>query len=85
MKFYDRYLHIGMEKTGTTRVQSILKVNREELSDQRIYVPTTPTKGNHRLLATAFFNGTDDLLRKLEHSSNFDRSVFLKIFDRFRC
>lgn len=74
------YLHVGMAKTGTTRFQSILKVNRQGLSDQRIYVPKTPTKGNHRLLATAFFNGTDALIRKLERKSNFDRSVFFEKF-----
>jgi len=43
-------LHIGTEKTGTTSIQEFLIKNRDRLSQNRVYVPLSPTagNGNHR-------------------------------------
>ncbi len=61
-------LHIGMTKTGSTSVQSLLNANRAPLLAQGICYPATPHENRHILLATAFtsypdvFNDTDDSL-----------------------
>lgn len=52
-------LHIGTEKTGTTLLQDWLEENRDELSRQRVYLPTTLGHRDHRWF-TAFFQRKPD-------------------------
>lgn len=49
-------LHIGLEKTGTTSVQQLLKVNRAALLTQGTLVPTSLHPGNNFYLAMASFS-----------------------------
>lgn len=44
-------LHIGIEKTGTTSIQSFLAMNRDVLKSQSILFPVSPGNENHMLLA----------------------------------
>ena len=61
-------LHIGMTKTGSTSIQSLLNANRANLRAQGICYPATPRENRHILLATAFtsypnmFNDMDNSL-----------------------
>ena len=58
-------LHIGLEKTGTTSVQHLLKTNREALLTQGTLVPTSLHPGNNFYLAMASFSSfrPDGLLK----------------------
>lgn len=58
-------LHIGLEKTGTTSVQQLLKSNRAALLSQGILVPTSLHPGNNFYLAMASFSSfrPDGLLK----------------------
>ena len=44
-------LHIGVEKTGTTSIQSFLAMNRDALKSRSILFPVWPGNENHMLLA----------------------------------
>lgn len=59
-------LHIGLEKTGTTSVQQLLKANREALLKQGTLVPVSLHPGNNFFLAMASFSSfrSDGLLRQ---------------------
>lgn len=59
-------LHIGLEKTGTTSVQQLLKANREALLKQGTLVPVSLHPGNNFFLAIASFSSfrSDGLLRQ---------------------
>ncbi len=41
------YIHIGLEKTGSTAIQKAIKENRGRLADHGYYVPKTGMKSNH--------------------------------------
>ena len=42
------YLHIGLEKTGTTSIQEFLHINRDQLYQQhKLYFPKSPGLKNH--------------------------------------
>lgn len=58
-------LHIGLEKTGTTSVQQLLKSNRAALLSQGTLVPTSLHPGNNFYLAMASFSSfrPDGLLK----------------------
>jgi hypothetical protein len=58
-------LHIGLEKTGTTSVQQLLKTNRATLLGQGTLVPTSLHPGNNFYLAMASFSSfrPDGLLK----------------------
>jgi hypothetical protein len=45
------YLHIGLEKTGTTSIQAVLDKNRKPLLADGVFVPTCLGRHNHKLLA----------------------------------
>lgn len=45
------YLHIGLEKTGTTSIQEFLHINRAALEGAGIWLPGTLGHKNHKLLA----------------------------------
>lgn len=44
-------LHIGIEKTGTTSIQSFLAMNRDVLKSRSILFPVSPGDENHEFLA----------------------------------
>lgn len=58
-------LHIGLEKTGTTSVQQLLKTNRAALLSQGTLIPTSLHPGNNFYLAMASFSSfrPDGLLK----------------------
>lgn len=61
-KFDVLYLHIGLEKTGTTSIQTFLNVNRGKLAKAGIFVPRSAGADNHKLLAAHAFNaGAQDI------------------------
>ena len=41
------YIHIGLEKTGSTAIQNAIQENRGRLADHGYYVPKTGLKSNH--------------------------------------
>ena len=57
-------LHIGTEKTGTTSIQSFLKLNKEQLNKQNIFIPSSLFQlpsGNQRWITTfALEEDTED-------------------------
>jgi len=55
-KFNKIYLHIGMEKTGTTSIQRALDIHRETLEANGYYYPKAIAVGRNSLLATMFDN-----------------------------
>jgi len=52
MKFKTCYLHIGVEKTGSTTIQRFLEKNRKKLNKKGHYYPSClgPAKGSHYYL-----------------------------------
>ena len=73
-------LHIGTEKTGTTLLQDWLFENRDELSRQRVYLPTTLGKKNHRLFPAFFQRKLDDWATRMKVRSEADKE---KLFAGF--
>lgn len=60
--FSTLYLHIGLEKTGTTSIQSFLDANTDALRDDGVFVPRTLGHLNHKILAAyAFDEGSRDI------------------------
>jgi hypothetical protein len=59
-------LHIGLEKTGTTSVQQLLKANRTALLQQGTLISTSLHPGNNFYLAMASFSSfrVDGLLKQ---------------------
>jgi hypothetical protein len=57
------YLHIGVEKTGTSSIQQFLRINRDALKGAGVLFPRTPGLENHMALAAAAQNDQkrDDL------------------------
>lgn len=57
------YLHIGVEKTGTSSVQQFLRINRDALKAAGVLFPRAPGAENHMALAAAAQNDQkrDDL------------------------
>ena len=47
------FLHIGMQKTGTTALQSFLKSERAFLLKQNVYYPATQADNRHTMLVRA--------------------------------
>lgn len=76
-------LHIGTEKTGTTLLQDWLLENRDALSRQRVYLPTTLGKRDHRWF-TAFFQRKPDewFKRKGIRTGEDKKRVFEGFLDR---
>lgn len=62
MKLKCLYLHIGLEKTGTTSVQAFLHMNRAPLAQAGIWMPGCLGHLNHKLLAAYGFEvGSRDI------------------------
>lgn len=60
--FRTLYLHIGLEKTGTTSIQEFLERNREKLREAGIFLPGSLGHKNHKMLAAyAFEPGARDI------------------------
>lgn len=56
------YLHIGLEKTGTTSIQDFLELNREKLTQDGIFVPQSLGYKNHKKIAAYGFDaGSRDI------------------------
>lgn len=57
------YIHIGLEKTGTTTLQEFFHINRELLKYDNIYYPSSPGARNHTdLAAFAYDKALGDLI-----------------------
>jgi hypothetical protein len=71
-------LHIGLEKTGTTSVQQLLKANRTGLLDQGTLIPTSLHPGNNFYLALASFSSfrADGLLKQQGIKNQADLDAF---------
>jgi len=50
------YLHIGLEKTGTSSIQQFLRINRDALKAARLLFPHAPGAENHMALSAAAQN-----------------------------
>jgi len=50
------YLHIGVEKTGTSSIQQFLRINRDDLKKAGLLFPRAPGAENHMALAAAAQN-----------------------------
>lgn len=56
------FLHIGLEKTGTSSIQNTLEANRPALDNQGVFLPDNLGDWNHkRLAAYAFESGSRDI------------------------
>jgi hypothetical protein len=57
------YLHIGVEKTGTSSIQRFFRINRDALKREGVLFPGSPGAENHMALAAAAQNDRkrDDL------------------------
>lgn len=56
------YIHIGLEKTGTTSVQEFLHINRGKLAENGIITPKSLGYKNHKILAGYALNaGSTDI------------------------
>lgn len=53
-------LHVGTEKTGTTTIQQFLSINRSELSEQGVKIPSFLEKLNHQWLPNLFQDDSFD-------------------------
>ena len=77
-------LHIGTEKTGTTLLQDWLLENRDALGAQRVYLPTSLGKRDHRWFTAFFQTRPDDWTRAKGIKTAEDRArVFHGFADRF--
>lgn len=55
------YLHIGIEKTGTTTIQKFLHLNRENLTKfDFAYTKSTGLQNNRKLVSAAYDLDTRD-------------------------
>lgn len=70
-------LHIGTEKTGTTKIQNFSKAKREQLSRQSIYISKDLMipSGNQRWLATLAYNSAriDEIISNQGYRSKAER------------
>lgn len=73
-------LHIGTEKTGTTLLQHWLAENRAALGAQRVYLPTSLGKWDHRRFTAFFQTKPDDWTRRKGFKTPADKARF---FDGF--
>ena len=81
----ELFLHIGTQKTGTTSIQSFLKLNRIELEKNKIYTPKSIDIGNghHRWITTfgTNKNKVDAFIANQEFSSQEEKDE--KINNKF--
>lgn len=60
--FRTLYLHIGLEKTGTTSIQEFLETNRAALAGDGVFLPQSLGHKNHKMLAAYGFDaGSRDI------------------------
>ena len=78
----ELFLHIGTQKTGTTSIQSFLKLNRVELEKNKIYTPKSIDIGNghHRWITTfgTEENKVDAFIANQEFSSKEEKNEKIK-------
>ncbi len=85
----ELFLHIGTQKTGTTSIQSFLKLNRVELEKNKIYSPKSIDIGNghHRWITTfgTDENKVDAFIANQEFNSKEEKNEKIhKKFDLFK-
>ena len=73
-------LHIGTEKTGTTLLQDWLLENRDALSHQRVYLPTSLGKRDHRWFTAFFQRKPDEWFKRKGIRTTEDKA---KVFEGF--
>ena len=80
------YIHIGLEKTGTTTIQEFAYQNRSLLAVDNIYYPDSPGIKNHtNLPAYAYDNNLNDLAIRKNITNPNDRTYFRNSFEeKFR-
>ena len=60
--FENAYLHIGLEKTGTTSIQEFLASNWEKLKENDVCIPRSLGSKNHKIIAAyALETGSRDI------------------------
>ncbi|PHR46877.1 hypothetical protein [Cycloclasticus sp.] len=57
-------IHIGMEKTGSTTIQSVLSNSRKALAQKAIHFPRISRKSNHNFLASAYIPMTSSRISR---------------------
>lgn len=80
------YIHIGLEKTGTTTIQEFAYQNRKLLALDNIYYPDSPGIKNHtNLPAYAYDENLNDLAIRKNITNPNDRIYFRNSFvEKFR-
>lgn len=76
------YIHIGLEKTGTTTLQEFAYQNRNLLAEDNIYYPDSPGLKNHtNLPAYAYDKNLNDLAERKNITNPNDRIYFRNKFE----
>ncbi len=76
------YIHIGLEKTGTTTIQEFAYQNRSLLTVDNIYYPDSPGIKNHtNLPAYAYDKNLNDLAVRKNITNTNDRIYFRNSFE----
>lgn len=76
MKFETAFIHIGMEKTGSTSIQAFLAENRSRLKEQNFLFPRTLGNDNQKAIAAyALSYDSKDSALKLRNNTQDKESV----------
>ena len=76
------YIHIGLEKTGTTTLQEFAYQNSALLAEDNIYYPESPGIRNHtNLPAYAYDQNLNDLAERKNITNPNDRIYFRSAFE----
>ena len=74
-------IHIGIEKTATTSLQSFLRKNDQELLKHGYFLPKSGGEFNQELFAKSFSRGPTNFLK---HHGVFEKSAQAKIRDQLQ-
>ncbi|MGN1131165.1 MAG: hypothetical protein ACI4Q8_07425 [Ruminococcus sp.] len=76
------YLHIGMPKTGTSYIQSTLKLNGKVLKDKGYVYPLNLSAGNYSATRNAHFLIQKIVDKNGKRDVNKEKEIWNKYFDR---